>query len=109
MQVKNKNTPVHKQNILWNDCAKSLDKIMLGLANYVLFAINRKKMEKAMYWNSHVSVYCLFKVNRAYPVYNKLVQNFKHTCTWMYVSWKPSFAMKDTKCLSADLDVGYFV
>lgn len=26
-----------------------MDKIMLGLANYVLFAINRKKMEKAMY------------------------------------------------------------
>lgn len=41
---------------------------MLGLANYVLFAINRKKMEKAMYWNSHVSVYCLFQVNRAYII-----------------------------------------
>lgn len=81
---------------------------MLGLANYVLFAINRKKMEKAMYWNSHVSVYCLFQVNRAYIISLFKTLNI-HACTWMYVSWKPSFAMKDTKCLSADLDVGYFV
>lgn len=108
MQVKNKNTPVHKQNILWNDCAKSLDKIMLGLANYVLFAINLE-LENGKGDVLKFACISILSISSQQSLYNKLVQNFKHTCTWMYVSWKPSFAMKDTKCLSADLDVGYFV